>query len=232
MQGSWCFQASGCRCISIMPLVRSCQYSFVYLSRCRACSRKNERRVPIPKRDLRRCIRINLLGQCDRPVFDTIARWIHGEWPDELRAFGQNNVEAVAQHLWTTTLRTSITPVQGMASLPATLVASVDNVLLGTVSLYAEDMAGHDAEFGPWLASLYVAPEGRGHGVASVLLKAAASLAKRLGLLRLGLWFPKSKPHLLELYKKHGWEVVREMNYQSSSFGGEVVVMSLAEQKI
>ena len=106
-------------------------------------------------------------------------------------------------------------------------VASVNDLVVGTVSLYAEDMVGRDAEFGPWLAALYVPSEARGRGVAAALLTAAAGLAKRLALNRLSLWFPKSKLHLLELYKTFGWVVVEETYYRCSSFGGEVVIMSL-----
>jgi len=172
-------------------------------------------------------VRIVLLGSCEKPVVDKIAGWIHDEWPQETSAYGQSGAAAVADRLWNTTLRTCEISAQGDAALPVTLVASINDLVVGTVSLYAEDMVGRDAEFGPWLAALYVPSEARGRGVAAALLTAAAGLAKRLALNRLSLWFPKSKLHLLELYKTFGWVVVEETYYRCSSFGGEVVIMSL-----
>jgi 5-(hydroxymethyl)furfural/furfural oxidase len=172
-------------------------------------------------------VRISLLGSCEKHVFEIISSWIHEEWPEETRAFGQSNADAVLDRLLASTFRPSATAAQGEAALPVTLVASVGGAVVGSVSLCAEDMAGRDAEFGPWLAALYVKPEARGTGVASALLTAADRLAKRLNLPRLSLWFPKSKPRLLELYRRHGWVVVEESHYQSSSFGGDVVIMSL-----
>jgi 5-(hydroxymethyl)furfural/furfural oxidase len=172
-------------------------------------------------------VRVVLLGSCEKPVFDKIAGWIHDEWPQETSAYGQSGAAAVVDRLWNTTLRTCEMTAQGEATLPVTLVASVNDLVVGTVSLYAEDMVGRDAEFGPWLAALYVPSEARGRGVAAALLTAAAGMAKRLALKRLSLWFPKSKSHLLKLYKTFGWVVVEETYYQCSSFGGEVVIMSL-----
>lgn len=172
-------------------------------------------------------VRIVLLGSCDRPVFDKIATWIHEEWPEETRASGQCGTAAVADRLWATTFRTSDKSAVGVASLPITLAAFIRGDVVGTVSLYAEDMVGRDAEFGPWLAALYVDSACRGCGVAAALLAAAAGLAKRMALSRLSLWFPKSKAHLLKLYQKLGWAVVGEVHYQCSSFGGDVIVMSL-----
>jgi GNAT superfamily N-acetyltransferase len=160
-------------------------------------------------------------------VVDKIATWIHEEWPEETRASGQCGAAAVADRFWATTFRTSEKSAVGEASLPITLAAVIRGDVVGTVSLYAEDMAGRDADFGPWLAALYVDSACRGCGVAAALLTAAAGMAKRMALSRLSLWFPKSKAHLLKLYQKFGWVVVDEVHYQCSSFGGHVIIMSL-----
>lgn len=212
---------------SVMP---SCVRANTHLATIAIAERAAEIISAAYKTGKDRSMRIALLGSCERAVFETIASWIHQEWPDETSACGQSSEEAVADCFWTTTFRSSAKPAQGAAALPVTLVASVSGAVVGTVSLYAQDMAGRDAEFGPWLAALYVNSAARGAGIASALLQAAAGLAKRLALPRLSLWFPKSKPRLLELYLKHGWVVAEETRYESSSFGGDVVIMSLPLQ--
>lgn len=63
-------------------------------------------------------------------------------------------------------------------SLPATLMLSEDERFVGSVSVVCDDCEAR-RDLGPWLASLYVLPEDRGHGRGSHLIQAAIELAKR-----------------------------------------------------
>lgn len=201
---------------------------------------------------------VQLLGSCEREVFDTIGKWIHDEWPGETGAYGKSGAQAVADDFWNTTYRPAQpTPTPDSSSsfspsspshkaslpvvtLPVTLVArrARDGKVVGTVSLVAEDMAGRDAELGPWLAALYVDQRARGSGAGKLLVDAAAALARRMAanaagggaMTRLHLWFPTSKPHLKAFYEANGWVTTEpKARYDSSSFGGEVTIMRLRD---
>ena len=203
---------------------------------------------------------VQLLGSCPRPVFDTIGGWIHREWPSESSAYGRSGAAAVADEFWESTYRPQSAPPQtqgadtGEASkainvtLPVTLVArrARDGQVVGTVSLVKEDMVGRDEELGPWLAALFVPPEARGSGAGTLLVNAAAALARRMAkqqappaaggpvgspvLRQLHLWFPTSKPHLREFYEANGWITTEpKAKYESSSFGGDVTIMRLSD---
>jgi GNAT superfamily N-acetyltransferase len=153
-------------------------------------------------------------------MYDTVASWISGEWPAETAASSGwgNGAEAIAAHLVRSTLRLSRSPgATGLSALPATLVATLDGVPVGTVTLCMEDLPGRDAEFGPWLAALFVPAAHRGQGVARALMKAALALARRLNLERLSLWLLKSEPRLKQMYEHFGWAVTQEITCSCTS---------------
>ena len=190
---------------------------------------------------------MQLLGLCPRPVFDTIGGWIHQEWPSESSAYGRSGAAAVADEFWESTYRPftqqglDTAVARPIVTLPVTLVArrGRDGQVVGTVSLVKEDMVGRDEELGPWLAALFVPPEARGSGAGTLLVNAAAALARRMAkqspglgspLRQLHLWFPTSKPHLRAFYEANGWITTEpKAKYESSSFGGEVTIMRLSE---
>lgn len=91
---------------------------------------------------------------------DTLARWHHAQWGALMAPW--TFAEALAE-------------LQAHAAggdCPTTLVAlTSDDTLLGSVSLVLED-APELKHFGPWLASLYVAPAARGHGIGAALVRA------------------------------------------------------------
>ena len=194
---------------------------------------------------------VQLLGACERPVFDTIGEWIHGEWPSETGAYGKAGAKAVADDFWKTTYRPpSSSSSSSPVTLPVTLVArrARDGAAVGTGSLVEKDMQGRDEELGPWLAALFVDEKARGSGAGKVLVDAAAALARRMAssnataatataaataaatpmMKQLHLWFPTSKPHLKSFYEASGWVTTEaKARYDCSSFGGEVTIMRL-----
>ncbi len=117
--------------------------------------------------------------------------------------------------------------------IPCTLVASVDEWVVGSVALVEDDTEGQfsDVIRTPWLASLFVHPAMRRRGVASALIGAAESMAQRNGVET--LWLHTPWGYLARgLYAQLGWVVVEELrgadarDFDSQQTSGEVFVMS------
>ena len=100
--------------------------------------------------------------------------------------------------------------------LPLALVAFDGDKLVGTVSLKPQDLEVRP-ELTPWLGGLFVAPEWRHRGVASLLLKRAVEEARRLKLAKLYLWTSSAEG----LYRKLDWQPVERLDY----CGRRIVVM-------
>ena len=63
----------------------------------------------------------------------------------------------------------------------------------------------------PWLAAVYVAPERRGAGIGSLLVRAAEDVARRLGVGRLHLFTPDRE----RFYARLGWHTVEQSHYDN-----------------
>ena len=102
--------------------------------------------------------------------------------------------------------------------LPLALVALNGSELVGTVSLKYHDLdilPGLD----PWLGALFVLPNWRGRGIASMLMRRTVEEAGRLNVQQLFLWTSSAEG----LYLKLGWEVVERTQY----CGKDIVVMRI-----
>ena len=102
--------------------------------------------------------------------------------------------------------------------LPLALVALADNELVGTVSLKHNDLDIRP-EITPWLGGVFVIPEWRRRGVASLLMARAVEEARRLNLDRLFLWTASAE----SLYLKLGWQPVERTEY----CGMNIVIMQM-----
>jgi GNAT superfamily N-acetyltransferase len=102
--------------------------------------------------------------------------------------------------------------------LPLALVALVDKELVGTVSLKHNDLDIRP-EINPWLGGVFVIPEWRRRGVASLLMRRAVEEARRLNLGRLFLWTSSAE----SLYLKLGWQPVERTEY----CGKSIVIMQM-----
>ena len=71
----------------------------------------------------------------------------------------------------------------------------------------------------PWLGALFVLPEWRKRGIASLLMNRVLDAARRLKLPQLFLWTSSAEG----LYLKLGWRVVERSEY----CGKAIVVMQL-----
>ena len=124
---------------------------------------------------------------------------------------------------------------QSSDRIPCTLVASVGEWIVGSVALVEDDTEGQflDVPRTPWLASLFVHPAMRRRGIASALIAAAESMARRNGVET--LWLHTPWGYLARgLYARLGWVVVEELTgldaqeFDSQQTSGEVFVMSKA----
>ena len=104
-------------------------------------------------------------------------------------------------------------------ALPLALVAFAEGKLVGTVSLKVQDLDTRP-EITPWLASLFVVPEWRGRGVASLLIRRVVAEARRLKLPTLFLWTSAAEA----LYLKLGWRTVERTEY----CGKRIVIMQFS----
>ena len=137
----------------------------------------------------------------DRPeFFPLVARWIWEEWAPLLT---QRSAEEFEHWLRS----------DGRGcGLPTTLVLTADDEAVGTVSLECDDMEVRP-EFTPWLASLYVLPARRGHGLGRALVRAAEEEARSLGITRLFLYTPAHE----DFYTTLGWEAFERCEYRATA---------------
>lgn len=95
-----------------------------------------------------------------------------------------------------------------IGSLPTALVAFQGDRVLGTAALKPQDLDIRP-HLTPWLGGMFVLPEHRGRGIASLLVRAIVVEALRVGLVELYLWTPSSE----SLYARHGWAVLERASY-------------------
>ena len=102
--------------------------------------------------------------------------------------------------------------IQGKMNVDRVPIAFValggDDGIVGTASLIFDDLEGDPRN--PWLASVYVPPEQRKKGIASVLVRTVEEAARRLGYARLYL-FTSTAP---KLYADLGWRALEQRDYR------------------
>lgn len=97
------------------------------------------------------------------------------------------------------------------------LIARIGGELAGICLLVLHEIEpAHDLS--PWLASLYVAPQFRGKGVAKSLVAAIENHARRANVVRLHLYTVDAE----DFYLKCGWTVAERLPSRS----GELVLMT------
>ena len=143
---------------------------------------------------------------CDHPeAAPALARWHWQEWADIIP--GWSEAEALAE------LRTHT----GRRCLPTTIVAHDGTELIASASLLAEDMPDFPP-LSPWLASVFVRPDRRGHGLGQALTGRVLEEARALGFRRVYLFTTGQAGW----YARMGWQVERPI----SSGGAPGVIMA------
>lgn len=97
----------------------------------------------------------------------------------------------------------------GRRSVPTTVIALLEETLIGSASLVEHDMPGRE-DLSPWVAAVYVRPDYRRQGVGTRLMRHLEALAKDLGIERLYLFTPDMRP----FYETLGWVVLEEAVYR------------------
>lgn len=125
----------------------------------------------------------------DLPIF---ASWLWLQW-------GQKRRRSPAR---------TLARIQGMATdsgLPFGFCAYWDGLPAGFACCTDQDLDSRP-DLSPWLASVFVRPDARGHGIASAVVQAAADEAKVRGLSDLFLFTPDQQ----RLYARLGWTAIGE----------------------
>lgn len=130
-------------------------------------------------------------------IVPTIAAWHHAEWGHLNPEF---SLEARADRLRKRGTRSGI---------PTAVIALIGDEVAGSASLVEADMDSHP-ELTPWLASVFVAPEFRGRGIASALVGVIEDRAVEEGVETMWLWTPDQE----RLYARLGWETVAREPYR------------------
>jgi GNAT superfamily N-acetyltransferase len=126
-----------------------------------------------------------------------LATWFQSEWS----IFDGRSVKMI---------ETRLAENLGRDSVPITFLAMQESRVIGTVSLDLSDLPFHD-HLSPWLASLFVLPEGRGQGKGTALVRHAQEFARLHGVGPLYLWTPGST----RLYEGCGWTEIERTIYGS-----------------
>jgi len=132
-------------------------------------------------------------------ALSTVAAWCHGAWG---ALYPGDTVEDWRREIAADAVGTGI---------PTVLLALVGEAPAGTASLVRHDLDGDPRT--PWLASVFVAPEMRGRGVASALVGAVERHAAGLGVERLHLFTPGQ----MALYARLGWTTIERRRYRGQA---------------
>lgn len=105
----------------------------------------------------------------------------------------------------------------GRDRLPMALVATdQDGKLVGSAGIMATTLTHQHLT--PWLSSVYVPPEQRGRGIASMLSLRACAEAAQLGYEKIYLFTPSSE----SLYSRLGWKTFDTVSHN----GVQLAIMS------
>jgi GNAT superfamily N-acetyltransferase len=133
-----------------------------------------------------------------RDAIPLLAQWSFAEWRWLYDASGRTIDDATAAH----EQRARVD------ALPIGIVAIVDDAVVGAGALKSDDLPLRP-ELTPWLASIFVAPEFRGRGVATAIVQRLGEEARRLQYRQLYLWTNSAAP----LYAKLGWSELQSCDY-------------------
>ena len=126
------------------------------------------------------------------------AKWIFEEWGRHTSGSSVDRIEK-----W---LRRS----PGGSGLPISMVATEQDVPVGLSRLVANDMDTRQ-DLTPWLASLFVPPEIRNHGIASTLIQKVLQEAVALGFSTCYLYTPDQE----RFYARRGWHLLEHTTYRN-----------------
>ncbi len=121
----------------------------------------------------------------------SVLRWYSTEWGD-----------------WSDGVGNSI--INNIGDIELFVVVSPDDSLVGVAGFAVSDLPTRK-DLSPWLVGVYVSPEFRNLGVASMLERHVVSHAKSQGVKKLWLFTEFAR----RLYEKNGWVFVEDVNYNN-----------------
>lgn len=125
----------------------------------------------------------------------TLAEWHFQEWHKFLPEWSRDEaLEELLTH-------------KQRRSIPTTLIAVENSKMIGSVSLVLVDNE-ELTNLSPWLASLFVALQWRGKGIARKLVERAVEEASEIGISRLYVYTPHHEAFYLHL----GWTVMEKIS--------------------
>ena len=134
-------------------------------------------------------IALQQLSECPEHL-ETVGLWIYNEWWSKRC----DSPEIVLS--W---LRTH----KKLDAVPYSVVALAAGEPVGSCCVIENDCI-HRPQYAPWVAAVYVRPEFRRRGIASMILQEAASIAVRAGVRCL---FIDCLAVTAAVYEKNGWAI-------------------------
>jgi len=129
------------------------------------------------------------LSECPEHLM-TVGRWIYHEWWSKRH----DSSEVVLSWLRTHTQKDKV---------PFTVIAFADGAPVGSCCVIENDCV-HRKQYAPWVAAVFVQPEMRHRGIASMILQEAAAIAGRAGVM--GLYID-CLAITAPVYEKNGWKI-------------------------
>ncbi len=129
-----------------------------------------------------------------------IAEWFYHEWGN---MHPDLDVDKIIARLHKRT---------NVDTLPLTMVAVENEMVVGTASLKESDMDIR-MQYSPWLASVYVCEDWRKKGVGTRLVETMVNKAKMIGVDILYLYTPDAEG----FYAKLGWHVLENTAYHGKN---------------
>lgn len=144
------------------------------------------------------------IGQYPQHI-PTIAQWHQDQW------------QHISPHLTTSLRIKEYSAYANGPAIPSCILAFIDNQPAGSASLVTSDMETRP-DLSPWLASVFVSPQFRGHGIATQLIEKCLSDARQLNIKSVYL-FTTDQMHF---YQRRGWKLLESTTYH----GENVDIMS------
>ena len=134
-------------------------------------------------------IALKQLSECPEHL-ETVGLWMYNEWWSKRC----DSPDVVFNWLRTHTK---------LDTVPYSVIALADGEPIGSCCVIENDCI-HRPQYTPWVAAVYVRPEFRHRGIASIILQEAASVAARVGVKCL---FIDCLAGTAPLYEKSGWTI-------------------------
>ena len=134
-------------------------------------------------------LEVKQLSECPEQL-TAVGTWIHEQWWSKRH----NTTDAIFSQLRTHRIKDKV---------PYTIVAIADDIPVGSCCVIENDCL-HRPQYSPWVAAVYVKPEMRNRGIASMMLQEAAVVASRINV---GGLYIDCLATTARVYERNGWRI-------------------------